>query len=162
MFANLLQALYSQTHDRIKVFDKCFASSFLFYFVIDEVMEDVLGGFPDAGVELADGEKLRNQDYVYDLLCSFESTGHSQHALDILVRAVGPLDVVCTFRVSSAVTRLATVMPNLILNENELGIVDHFSYFSNLSKHSGTVVKVGAYIQGSNSVRWIGALEAPA
>lgn len=60
---------------------------------MDEVAGDVLERLLDSGVELANGEKLRDLSYAGPFGCLFEPMELVQRAADRLSRAVGPFSM---------------------------------------------------------------------
>lgn len=85
--------------------EKSVLSPFLFNFIIDQVMEDALGGFHDVCTKLTNGEKLRDLQYTHSRVCLFECIKHVQRVLDKAVKSVAPFVMGQVPSNSSVVTR---------------------------------------------------------
>ena len=80
-YVSILEALYSQTSDRVRVYGRlsspfaissgvrqgCPTSPFLSNFVIDDVLQRALGGLPDSGIELRPGNRVCDLEYADDI-----------------------------------------------------------------------------------------------
>lgn len=122
----------------------CHITPSLFNFVMDDVVEYAFGSLQGIVVELANGEKLCDLGYADDDACLFKSADHKQLALDWPTRATTLFDT--HFAPSKYKTSLedwSTIAPNLMLDEEELMIVDRFSYLgSSVPMDSNTVTEV--------------------
>lgn len=98
------------------MFDRCPISLFLFN-LNDERTGDALGGIPDAGIELTNGEKLHYLEYAGNLACLLGTTEYIQRALNRIARAVVPFGM----RYASSKDKVmlhdwTTAVPSLVLD----------------------------------------------
>lgn len=95
----------------------------------------------DAGVELANGEKLCDLDYTDHVECLFGCKEHVHHVPDRLVRAAAPFGMCFALRERKVLLYdWTTAISNLIFGGEELTIIDYFTQLSSSVMRDDSVV----------------------
>ncbi|KER20357.1 hypothetical protein T265_11075 [Opisthorchis viverrini] len=106
-FVNIIRSLYSQTFGRVSVYGElsksfrpqsgvrqtCPLSTFLFNFVIGEILRRTPEGLRNPGVRIASEENLVDLEYADDILLMFEEEKKAQVFLDELTKVIPSFDI---------------------------------------------------------------------
>ncbi|MES9976933.1 MAG: reverse transcriptase domain-containing protein [Candidatus Thiodiazotropha sp.] len=153
-YVKLLEALYSQTTSRVRVYGElsntfsvssgvrqgCPISPFLFNFAIDDILQSVFASLPDNGVELYPGNKVTDLVYADDIaLMGFDPTT-VQLALDRL--AVEARRYGLCFAPNKCKILLQDwqgIPPVFSLSGEPVEVVDKFVYLGSVISAGGSV-----------------------
>ena len=166
-YISILGTLYAYTAGKVRVYGQlsqsfdtpsgvrqgCPISPFLFNFVMDGVMRNVLAKHETVEVDLVMGERLCDLEYADDVVCLLDTAESAQLILDRLARAVIPFGV--CFAPSKCKVMYQdwdSPEPPLTLNGVRLDVVDHFTYLGSCLSKDGSI---GPEINARISKAWL-------